>query len=186
MIEFIIISLLILCITYYLVFVLFKKEKFTDTILTEKKLYLNPPKNANTLGIIESKIKCVDNKCTTCTNNNCEGFENVQEDDDMVINSKITKINSLIGSIDNSINIIYDNMVTYKKNYNDFNKNIIDSMNQRNNIVNLLINKFGYNVNEQFEDTKNIDIDFKDTIKYKIIKEKPDIKKRKSNFIITV
>jgi hypothetical protein len=182
MIEFVIISLLIICIVYYLIFLVYKKEKFVGKISNEKKIYLNPPTNANKFGIVESKIKCDGDICTSCTNDTCEGFEDIKNDDD-AINEKISTINLLIGEIDNSVNIINENINSYKTNYTDFNVKLSKAMDQRNETVESLKQAIGYTFVEKFEDASAIK--FKNSLKDKMLPSKIGGTKQKVKFILT-
>lgn len=168
MIEFIALSLLILIIVYVIILLIKKKETFNvnETPTTpppttpppttpppiiipgvEKKLYLNPPSDANELGIFEVPIKLSCDSKDDCTI--LEGFKS--KTDEQIINTHIININDIVSKIDSSVNQINRELDNYINTYNT-NKNALSkSLEDRNKKLLKFTELFNIKNTEKFE-----------------------------------
>ena len=142
------------------------------------KLYLNPPANANKLGIVEVpiKIRCnINNDCTPLENfETVENFYSVKEEN--IINAQINNITNLIKEINSSVSSIKNKIDNYKQTYKSQKQKLENSVANRNKQIEDFIALFIPKTQESFENMSN---ELNDT---KIIKK--NLKLKRANFIL--
>jgi hypothetical protein len=141
------IVLLIIIILYSFLFNKKNNEKFTKVTRRgiNRKLYLNPPKNANKYGIIDSisTIKCENNNCII------EEFSDPSLENDEIndtINKLVIQINTLVANIDILAQEIQQKINNYNINYSTFKTELDKSIITKQNKINKLVDTLGFNI----------------------------------------
>jgi len=122
-------------------------EKFNivTTRGINRKLYLNPPTNANKYGIIDTiaTFKCENENCTIEEFSNLP-LENNEIDD--IINKLVIQINTLVNNIDILTQEIQQKINTYNGNYSTFKTKLNESIVNKQNRINDLVRILGFNI----------------------------------------
>jgi hypothetical protein len=119
-------------------------EKFNivTTRGINRKLYLNPPTNANKYGIIDTiaTFKCQNENCTI------EEFSNLPLENDDIINNLVIQINTLVNNIDILTQGIQEKINTYNGNYSTFKTKLNESITIKQDRINNLVRILGFNI----------------------------------------